>query len=49
MANFQKSKYLLQNLVRKPKMRQKIAQIATNYLFLKSPWLLKPLCVFMKN
>ena len=36
MANFQKSKYLLRNLVIK---QQRIAQIATNYTCLKSPWL----------
>ena len=36
--SLQKSKYLLRNLVNKPKMcKKKIAQIATNYTFLKSP------------
>ena len=39
MAIFQKSKYLLQKLVIEQKMcKNKIAQIATNYTFLKSPW-----------
>ena len=40
MANFQKSKYLLQNLVIKQKMSRikKLAQIRKNYKLLKSPW-----------
>ena len=37
MAIFQKSKYLLQKLVIEQKMcKNKIAQIATNYTFLKN-------------
>jgi len=38
MANLQRSKYLLQNLVIKQKKSKKIAQISTNYTFLKRPW-----------
>jgi len=36
MANFQKSKYLLQNLVIKQKKRRKITLIAKKYTLLKS-------------
>ena len=61
MTNLQKSKYLLRNLVINQKCTQKIAQIATNFTFLKSPRpsefksaktfenFLKSKCVLKKN
>ena len=47
MANFQKSKYILQNLVVKQKYEENkiIALIATNYTFLKSSWPRELKCV----
>ena len=44
MANLQKSKYFLQNLDIKQKMCKKIAQMATNYTFLRSTCLNKFKC-----